>query len=521
MNYRLLTLLFNLVLAGVFNAKAQYTFSQDVAPLIYDHCTKCHREGEIGPMPLTNYAEVVDYAAAIVYEISTGHMPPWSPDPEYVSFVGQNVLSDDEIEVIHQWYLTGMAQGNPELEPELPVFPEGSQIGVPDLVISMDQAYLHEGDYSDQYQVFVLPVNLQEDKDIKAIEVRPGNSSIAHHAILALDTTSTAIGFDALDPDYGYESFGGFQFEPTNSFWTAWVPGTSPQVYPDFIGTKLWANSKILLQMHYGPTEDDQEDLTSINIFYADEPVSRYAITFPMSPYDLDESFFIPANTVKTFHGTLEVPVDLSLMGIAPHCHLLGQSWEVYATFPGEDTIPLISIPDWNFHHQGFYTYPNLVHIPTGYTVHCIGTYDNTINNPDNPNNPPQWVTWGEGTEDEMYLCYFTVIPYNIGDEEISLSQEERAPAIISQENRLFYPYPNPASRVFSVNFGIAKPGSHSLYLFDIEGRRVKTLVESKYYAPGLHTIESSTDDLNNGQYILQMIDSDGNIFSRPLLIID
>jgi hypothetical protein len=412
-----------------------------------------------------------------------------------------------------------MAQGNPDLEPELPVFPEGSQVGTPDLVVSMSQAYLHEGDYTDQYQVFVLPVDIDEDRDIKAVEVRPGNNSIAHHAILALDTTNTAFGFDALDPDYGYESFGGFQFEPANSFWTAWVPGTSPQVYPDLIGTKLWANSKILLQMHYGPTENDEEDLTSVNIFYADEPVERYAFTFPLSPMDLDEPFFIPANTVKTFHGELEVPVDISLLGIAPHCHLLGQSWEVYATGPGNDTIPLIKIPRWDFHHQGFYTYPNLVHLPQGYIVHCIATYDNTQENPNNPNDPPQFTTWGEGTEDEMYLCYFTVIPYEEGDEEISLSDDLEQNYIKVQENRLFYPYPNPGNGDFTINAGIAESGVYDLDVFDSMGRKVKTIFASKHLNPGLEQFQITISDLNQGHYVLQLSDKQGNTSVRQVII--
>lgn len=500
-------------------AFSQFTFTQDIAPIIYNHCTQCHREGEIGPMPLTNYQEVSQYGALIAFATSSGHMPPWSPDPEYTTFVGQNVLTDEEIEKIHQWVLTGMVEGDPELEPDLPVFPEGSQIGEPDLVITMDQAYFHEGDWTDQYQVFVLPVELDQDQDIRAIEVRPGNNSIAHHAILALDTTSTGVTLDEGDPDYGYESFGGFGFDPMNPFLTAWVPGTSPQIFPDGIGTRLIADSKILLQMHYGPTGDDQTDQTSLNVFFAEEPVSRYAVTLPMSPMDLDEAFIIPPNTVKTFHGTLEVPIDISLMGIAPHAHLLGKSWEVYATGPGNDTIPLIRIPQWDFHHQGFYTYPNLLKIPAGYTVHCFGTYDNTVNNPNNPNNPPIWVSWGEGTEDEMYLCYFTIIPYWEGDENISLEPEETTGIVEGPESRLFLPWPNPAKEQVQVGIGLHLPSRISIELIDQQGKLVKSFFTNRYTGFGHHVESLSISGIAPGSYYLRMSEESGRTSAKPLII--
>jgi len=498
----------------------QYTFTQDIAPIIYNHCTQCHREGEIGPIPLTNYQEVSQYGAMIAYATSSGHMPPWSPDPEYTTFIGQNVLTDEEIEMIHQWVLTGMAEGDPQLEPELPEFPQGSQIGEPDMVITMDQPYFHEGDWTDQYQVFVLPLDLDQERDVRAIEVRPGNASIAHHAILALDTTSTGELLDAGDPEYGYESFGGFGFNPANPMLTAWVPGTRPQIFPNGIGNRLTANSKILLQMHYGPTGDDQSDETSINIFFAEEPVSRYVVTFPMSPLDLEEAFVIPPDTIITFHGTVEAPIDVSVLGIAPHAHLLGKSWEVFATGPGEDTIPLIRIPEWDFNHQGFYTYPNLLKIPAGYTVHCLGTYDNTDNNPNNPNHPPSWVSWGEGTEDEMYLCYFTVIPYWEGDENISLEDAEETTGIPEiPAPRLFLPWPNPADEQVQIGIGVPFPSRISLELLDAQGKVVKTFFSNRYFGFGHHLEDLTISDTAPGMYYLRMLEEGGRISSRPLLI--
>ena len=151
-------------------------FHADVAPIIYTHCTECHRVGEIGPMPLTNYAEVAAYGEFIEYVTSTGYMPPWTPDDSYSHFVGERVLTDDEKATLSAWVAAGKPEGNPADNPGLPAFPEGSQIGTPDMVLSMPEAYNHSGDMTDQYQVFVLPADPDIDLSIRALEVRPGTA---------------------------------------------------------------------------------------------------------------------------------------------------------------------------------------------------------------------------------------------------------------------------------------------------------------------------------------------------------
>jgi len=484
---------------------AQVNYSEDIAPIIYDHCTKCHRQGEIAPFALEGYDDAQSWGTMIEYVTSIKTMPPWSPDPDYRHFNDENVLTDAQISLITEWVDGGMIQGDPDLEPDLPEFPEGSQIGVPDLVLTMDEAYLHEGDGTDQYQVFVLETGLQEDIDIEAIEVRADNANICHHAILAVDTSNQAYELDEADPDYGYEGFGGFGFEPEIEFWTAWVPGANPIVYPSTIGTQLFADSKVLMQMHYGPTSADEYDQTSVNIFFADDPIQRYIYTFPISPYNLEELFLIPPNEITTFHGTQEVDFDLSLLGIAPHCHLLGKSWEAYAVTPDNETIPLISIPQWQFNWQGFYTFENMVHIPAGSTVHCIATYDNTIDNPYNPNVPPEWSYWGEGTEDEMYLCYLTIIPYLEGDEDISLASADENNMMKYPDHELFPSYPNPTRDQFTIGFSLESAENVNCDLIDHNGRVVRSLASNKHYAMGYHKIKFDVSDLAAGTYYYRL----------------
>ena len=168
------------------------TYHADVAPIIHENCTECHRAGEIGPMPFTTYEEVAAYGEFIEYVTSIGYMPPWTPDPDYQHFLGERSLSQEDVETLSAWVDAGKPEGNPAENPGLPVFPEGSQVGTPDLIIGMPEPYVHGGDNTEQYQVFVIPTDFEEDVAIRAVEVRTGNGAIAHHAILGIDISGTA-----------------------------------------------------------------------------------------------------------------------------------------------------------------------------------------------------------------------------------------------------------------------------------------------------------------------------------------
>jgi hypothetical protein len=184
------------------------TFSEQVAAIIYTHCSNCHRPGEIGPFPLTNYEEVKDRAFTIKHVTESRYMPPWKPDPKYRNFQHENYLTDAEISILGKWVDAGMPQGDPSKEPRFPNFPSGSQIGIPDLVVSFAQKYVHKGDGRDEYRYFVLPTNLTEDKELVALEMRPGNTKIVHHTLFWADNTGAARAEDAKTPEYGYTGGG-------------------------------------------------------------------------------------------------------------------------------------------------------------------------------------------------------------------------------------------------------------------------------------------------------------------------
>lgn len=506
-----------LLFLGVVSASAQtsVTWSGQAASIVYQHCTPCHRPGEIGPMPFTNYQEASAYASMISFTVQSGYMPPWQPDHNYSPLLGQRVMSQQDIQVLQDWVQQGALRGDPATEPSMPNYPNGSQLGQPDTVISMAQAYLHQGNNQDMYRVFVLPTNLNVAKKIKAIEFRAGNKSIVHHAILGVDITNQGRVRDSLAPGYGYTQFFGFGFTPTEDNWYGWAPGAAAKYFPANIGKNLPAGADILVQMHYAPTSIAQTDSSSINLFYdRDNQVTRLEQITAISPMDLmNGPFIIPANTVRTFKGRMRVSNDVSLLSVFPHMHLIGKDWTVYAVKPGNDTVNLISIPEWDFNWQGFYYFPRLIKLPANSWIYAEATFDNRASNPNNPNTPPQPMSWGENTTDEMYLCYFGFVPYQAGDENIALGQDD-AQNVLKISNKLYPIFPNPATDRINIGFQLNHAGSIQLQVTDIQGKVVSQVHEG-HYEPGQHIVPMDCNSLSSGQYLVQLVTKQGSSIQK------
>lgn len=517
MKYHLLILLTLLVYSSGYS---QVTYATDIADIIYQKCSSCHRPGEIGPMALTNYDEVTSWGGMIQYVTANKIMPPWQTDPDYSSFLGENYLTEQEIALISDWVAAGMPRGNENEEPDFPDFPEGSVLGEPDLVLEMEEEWLHEGNYQDNYRYFVLPTNLPEDRTIKAIEFRPGNSKIVHHALLFEDTEGIAAANDAATPEYGFDGFGSFSgggiVQTLNQKqFPGYVPGQKPIRFPDGVGQVLHAGADIVMQVHYAPWPVDEVDKSSINIFFMDETEEtkeREVESHIMVPFPsvIGEAFLIPANTVKTFHGQYEVEEDISLITIAPHMHLLGLSWEVWLERPDGEIVNLIKIPDWDFNWQGSYYFDRYIVAPAGSIIHGVASYDNTSNNPSNPNNPPQLTNWGELTTDEMYYLPIGFVEYKEGDENILFTETTvQTKEIIPGDNIIYPLIPNPVQDLAVVKFYLEKGQSVNFSIYDINGNRVRTLRQAEFYNTGEHFINFSTLNLSDGLYILQMTGKD------------
>lgn len=488
-------------------------YSEDIAPLIYKHCSNCHRPGEIAPFALTNYNEVASWASTIKHVTEIKYMPPWKPDPKYQQYQLENYLSDDEIATIGNWVLKGMPQGDPSKEPAFPNFPKGSQIGTPDLAISFSQSYVHKGNDIDEYRYFVLPTNLTEDKELIALEMRPGNSKIVHHTLFWADETGKARAEDAKSPEYGYTG-GGSAVSLDNQL-PGYVPGQKPNVFTSGMSQTIKKGSDLVLQMHYAPSSIDESDSSTVNLFFAKKPAPRKVQNKIMLPYDLvNGPFIIPANQVKEFHGVYKIPFKVSLLGIWPHCHKLGKKWEAYAKLPDGSQIPLIKIEDWDFNWQGGYYFKKLIVLPAGSEIHAFATYDNTINNPVNPNDPPKSITWGEGTSDEMYYLPLTYVVYQPGDENIILNSSKpdlNEAGIENIESKLYPIYPNPVNnQSIQVGFVLNKDQDVAFNLCTQDGKQIINLHSKKMYLQGQHSLKFTIpDNIPEGTYLIKMITTD------------
>ncbi len=482
-------------------------FSEHISPIIYGNCAKCHRPGEIGPFAMTNYNEVATRAQMIKYVTGIRYMPPWMPDRSFSKLLDERFLTEEQIQLIAQWADAGAPQGDPRLEAPLPQFPPGSQLGTPDLVLTMSQSYRIKGNNVDEYRIFVLPSGLTQDQDVTAVEFRPGNGKIVHHALIAIDVNGQGRIQDQQDPGYGYTSYGGFGVAIQGQL-PGYAPGAMPRFLPDGIGQKIPRNADLLLQIHYAPRPVAESDSSSINIFFAKKPIARYLQSRIFLPFDLvNGPFVIPGGEVKQFHGVVGVPFDISLLLFAPHCHLLGKAWEVYFVDANGNRTNLIKINNWDFNWQGAYSQERIIKIPLGSQIHAFATYDNTTNNPRNPNNPPKQVTWGEKTTDEMYYFPLAFVPYQPGDENILLTgvKERADQAVKLSGNELAQNYPNPFNPATAIKFVLPRAGRVQLVVFNVLGQKIATLVENEFLAPGQHVRSWEASGVASGVYFYQL----------------
>ncbi len=424
------------------------TFSEHIAPIIYKNCTTCHRPGEAGPFSLLNYQDVATRGKLIKFVTQSRFMPPWPADASYSHFIDEKVLSNDEITMITTWVDAGCIKGDTTKLPKLPSFPIGSQLGKPDFIIKLRDSYKIKGNGKDLFLLMRVPYEIPKDTFISAIEVVPDNRKLVHHVnaqLLSYDFDkrkdvfkgNTVIDLnDYTEKLQAYKALelpndDGVTFPLMTQSVTNYLPGVTPPIYPDGIGGfRMVRKGAIFLKdIHYGPSRVDTSDQTTFNVFYANKPSKRPTQEFQMGTFGVSPTvpaLVIPPDTIMTFTSEYTIGIDISILTINPHMHWLGKSFWAYAVTLTGDTIPLIKINKWDFRWQYFYTFKKMLKIPKGSTIHSIGVYDNTRHNPNNPFSPPRLVAERDGsmrTSDEMFQFIVTYLPYQNGDENISLDR--------------------------------------------------------------------------------------------------
>ena len=279
------------------------------------------------------------------------------------------------------------------------------QLGTPDLVLKMPEPYTVPASGPDIFRFFVMPIEVPEDMVVTAVEFRAGNARVAHHSIMYLDASGVARQRDAADPGPGYEGpiTGGFRPAGTLGFW---APGYTPHFLPEGVGLKLAKGCDLAMQMHYHPSGKEEVDQSQVGVYFAKKPVDKYLSLFALFNFDVNIK---PDEPRHHMHLEFTTPVDLKLLDVTPHMHMIGTEMKVTATAPDGAKTDLVWV-DWNFNWQDQYHYVEPLVVPKGSKIELDAWYDNSSGNPYNPNTPPKLVKFGEMTTDEMCICAFGLL---------------------------------------------------------------------------------------------------------------
>jgi hypothetical protein len=425
-----------LILSSIIShvSAQQITWSQHIAPIIHRNCTPCHRQGEAAPFSLVTYEEVAKRASFIKRVTESHYMPPWKPDPHYVTFANERKLTEEEIRMIGDWAEHGMPRGETTVKEET-TFVKGTLFNrEPDLVLKMKSSYVLKGDNVERFIVYKMPFELPDSVAVEAIEFTSNNRKIIHHANYEIDDVPEADLYNTSDYVDNTESHLDYYQQYINyrkqmRYFGGWIPGSTYESYPDDMGWVMPKRGVVLLTVHYAPVGKDEEVISGVQFFFKKKPVKRQikATTYGsggVGEKDIEPFFYIPANVEKTFKLNVKMTETQSLMYVWPHMHLLGRTFKAYAVTPEKDTIRLVSIPQWDFNWQEIYWFPKLVKIPKGTVVTMEGSYDNTVNNASNPSFPPQLVYGAMRTKDEMMTMIMMTVPYEKGDEEREIKRK-------------------------------------------------------------------------------------------------
>lgn len=393
---------------GVPPAGDTVTFTRDVAPILFENCSSCHRPGGPGPFSVLSYEEVRSRADLIADYTARRYMPPWLPEAGYREFAGTRRLADGEIATIRAWAAAGAPEGDPADLPPAPTFTSVWPLGEPDLVVEMPD-YEVPGNGRDLYRNLVAAVPGDARRYVRAVDLRPGNPTVVHHARLMVDATTSSREQAATDSEPGFD---GMEVRsnarnPSGHF-VGWTPGRVPHGGYEELAWALEPGSDLVLQLHLRPSGRAETVRPRVGFYLADEPPSRTAALVSLGTEVID----IPAgepNYVVTDSFTLPVPVEV--LSVYPHAHYLGKTMEGLAHLPDGRTEHLIRIDDWDFNWQDEYRLAEPLSLPAGTVLAMRFTYDNSADNPQNPSEPPVRVTYGSASTDEMADLLVQVVP--------------------------------------------------------------------------------------------------------------
>jgi peroxiredoxin len=409
------------------------TYYRDVLPLLQKNCQSCHRPGEVAPFSLMTYKQAVNWADDIKEFTQNRTMPPWKLVAG-LPFHNERQLAAKDIKTLAAWADAGCPEGDRKDAPAAVKFPDGWQLGTPDLILSADSDMTIGPTGRDLFRCFVLPTNLKEDVYVSAVEVRPSNPRIVHHAINYIDTkgqgrkleeqfqstdakkpkseadASHLADGSALDRGPGYTKAMGVGFLPQGSI-SGWAPGMTPHHLPDGVGYYLPKNSDIVVQIHFHRNGRTERDRTQIGLYLAkkkvDRPLQSGVIAGGQGSGALRTFFAIPPGDENfTIKGDVWATKDFTLISVMPHMHMVGKEIAVTMTPPDGPEKTMLAIKHWDYNWQETYFLKEPLQVKAGTRLRVNAVYDNSTKNPRNPFDPPRRVTFGEQTFNEMCFVF-------------------------------------------------------------------------------------------------------------------
>jgi hypothetical protein len=414
----------------------ELTFHRDIEPLLQAHCQGCHRPGEAAPMALIRYEDVRKWSAAIKEAVALRKMPPWFADPRHGSFANDRRLTQEEIDTIAKWADSGKKEGDPKDAPKPLTFTEGWAIGKPDAVIEMPNAVEVPASGTIDYTYIVVPSGFTEDKWVEKVEVRPGNRAVVHHIVMMIRPPGVRYLPDAKpgvayvptkrqarghQPDTGK---GVFEGSGAVEMIGVYVPGGLPYEVGPGQARFIPKGSDVIFQMHYTANGKAGNDQSRIGFVFAKEPPKERVVnTFVMNP-----NLHIPPMAADhEVHARVTLYEDTRVLSLFPHMHVRGKGFEYHVTYPNGEHETLLTVPKYDFNWQLTYYLKEPKVLPKGSVIECVAHYDNSPNNPANPD-PKSDVYWGEQTWEEMLAGFIDLaMPVNVTMRDVAAPKQPAA----------------------------------------------------------------------------------------------
>jgi peroxiredoxin len=410
------------------------TYYCDVLPILQKNCQSCHRPGEVAPFSLMTYKQAVNWAGDIKDYTQKRVMPPWKL-VDGMEFRNDRRMSDRDIRTLAAWVDGGCPEGNKEQAPPPARFADGWQLGTPDLVLSATEDFTLGPTGRDLFRCFVLPTNLTEDVYVSAVEVRPRNPRVVHHALLFIDTAGQGRKLEeaaqaqeakrpkvvepvgghladgsVLDRGPGYTKAMGVGFIPQGGL-SGWAPGQLGYHLPDGVGFYLPKKSDVVMQIHFHRNGRTERDRTQVGLYFAKKKVERplqgHVIAGGKGSGPFRTFFSIePGDANFRLQGDMWATKDFTLLSVMPHMHMVGKEIAVTLTPPDGKEQTVLAIKQWDYNWQESYFLKEPMAVKAGTRFHVEAGYDNSEANPHNPFSPPRRITFGEQTFNEMCFVF-------------------------------------------------------------------------------------------------------------------